>query len=89
MLPKLDGLQVARLRQAKVDTRIPMLTARDAPPDVVESLDGGADDYLAKPFAFEMLLARLRALARRPPATQRCVSFRTDQADRARVPFVT
>jgi DNA-binding response OmpR family regulator len=71
MLPKLDGLQVAkRLRQAKVDTPILMLTARDAPPDVVEGLDGGADDYLAKPFAFEVLLARLRALARRPTATR-------------------
>jgi DNA-binding response OmpR family regulator len=71
MLPKVDGLQVAtRLRQAKVDTRILMLTARDAPPDVVEALDGGADDYLIKPFAFEVLLARLRALARRLPATQ-------------------
>jgi DNA-binding response OmpR family regulator len=71
MLPKLDGLQVARrLRQTKIDTRILMLTARDAPPDVVEGLDGGADDYLSKPFAFEVLLARLRALARRTPATQ-------------------
>lgn len=71
MLPKLDGLQVARrLRQAKVDTPILMLTARDAPPDVVEGLDGGADDYLIKPFAFEVLLARLRALARRTPKTQ-------------------
>ena len=74
MLPKLDGLEVARrLRQAKVDTRILMLTARDAPPDVVEGLDGGADDYLIKPFAFEVLLARLRALARRTPATQQPV----------------
>jgi DNA-binding response OmpR family regulator len=71
MLPRIDGLQVARrLRQAKVDTPILMLTARDAPPDVVEGLDGGADDYLIKPFAFEVLLARLRALARRLPATQ-------------------
>jgi DNA-binding response OmpR family regulator len=71
MLPKLDGLQVARrLRQAKVATPILMLTARDAPPDVVEGLDGGADDYLIKPFAFEVLLARLRALARRTAATQ-------------------
>ncbi|HVY66968.1 MAG TPA: response regulator transcription factor [Gammaproteobacteria bacterium] len=71
MLPKLDGLEVARrLRQARVDTRILMLTARDAPPDVVEGLDGGADDYLIKPFAFEVLLARLRALARRTPTTQ-------------------
>jgi DNA-binding response OmpR family regulator len=71
MLPKLDGLQVARrLRQAKIDTRILMLTARDAPPDIVEGLDGGADDYLIKPFAFEVLLARLRALSRRTPTTR-------------------
>jgi DNA-binding response OmpR family regulator len=71
MLPKLDGRQVARkLRQAKVETRILMLTARDAPTDVVEGLDCGADDYLIKPFAFEVLLARLRALARRTPATR-------------------
>ncbi|HUL81169.1 MAG TPA: response regulator transcription factor [Gammaproteobacteria bacterium] len=70
MLPKLDGVQVARrLRQAGVDTRILMLTARDAPPDVVEGLDCGADDYLIKPFAFEVLLARLRALARRTATT--------------------
>jgi DNA-binding response OmpR family regulator len=66
MLPKLDGRQVARrLRQANLGTRILMLTARDAPPDIVEGLDCGADDYLIKPFAFEVLLARLRALARR------------------------
>lgn len=71
MLPKVDGTEVARrLRQAKVDTRILMLTARDRPPDVVEGLDCGADDYLIKPFAFEVLLARLRALARRLPAAQ-------------------
>ena len=71
MLPKLDGVQVARrLRHAGVDTRILMLTARDAPPDVVEGLDCGADDYLIKPFAFEVLLARLRALARRTAPTQ-------------------
>jgi CheY-like chemotaxis protein len=66
MLPKVDGRQVARrLREAKIGTRILMLTARDAPPDIVEGLDCGADDYLVKPFAFEVLLARLRALARR------------------------
>jgi DNA-binding response OmpR family regulator len=71
MLPKLDGRQVARkLRQARVETRILMLTARDAPTDIVEGLDCGADDYLIKPFAFEVLLARLRALARRTPATR-------------------
>ena len=71
MLPKVDGRQVARrLRQAKVDTRILMLTARDTPTDIVEGLDCGVDDYLSKPFAFEVLLARLRALARRLPSTQ-------------------
>jgi len=71
MLPKLDGVQVARrLRQARVETRILMLTARGAPPDVVEGLDCGADDYLIKPFSFDVLLARLRALARRLPTTQ-------------------
>jgi DNA-binding response OmpR family regulator len=71
MLPKVDGSQVARrLRQARVDTRILMLTARDTPTDIVEGLDCGVDDYLSKPFAFEVLLARLRALARRLPSTQ-------------------
>lgn len=70
MLPVLDGAQVARrLRDAKVATRILMLTARDAPPDIVAGLDCGVDDYLIKPFSFEVLLARLRALARRTPAT--------------------
>lgn len=71
MLPKLDGPQVARrLRQAQIGTPILMLTARDAAPDIVEGLDCGADDYLTKPFAFEVLLARLRALARRPATAQ-------------------
>jgi DNA-binding response OmpR family regulator len=74
MLPKLDGLQVARrLRGAGVDTRILMLTARDAPPDIVEGLDCGADDYLIKPFSFDVLLARLRALARRTERAQQPV----------------
>jgi DNA-binding response OmpR family regulator len=68
MLPKVDGREVARrLRQAKIETRILMLTARDTPLDIVDGLDCGADDYLIKPFAFEVLLARLRALARRTP----------------------
>jgi len=71
MLPKVDGSEVARrLREAGIGTPILMLTARDAPPDVVEGLDCGADDYLIKPFAFEVLLARLRALARRTPVTR-------------------
>lgn len=68
MLPKVDGREVARrLRRAGIRTPILMLTARDATPDVVAGLDCGADDYLTKPFAFEVLLARLRALARRGP----------------------
>lgn len=71
MLPKIEGIEVARrLRQGKVATRILMLTARDATPDVVTGLDCGVDDYLIKPFAFEVLLARLRALARRTPSTR-------------------
>lgn len=71
MLPKLDGYEVARrLRAASIRTPILMLTARDATPDVVRGLDCGADDYLTKPFAFDVLLARLRALARRGPVAQ-------------------
>lgn len=62
------GFEVARrLRQERVETPILMLTARDATGDVVRGLDAGADDYLTKPFAFDELLARLRALARRGP----------------------
>ncbi len=66
MLPVLDGIAVAQqLRQLQVPTPIIMLTARDALPDRLEGFDAGADDYLTKPFAFEELLARLRAVARR------------------------
>jgi DNA-binding response OmpR family regulator len=66
MLPGLDGFEVARrLRRAKNETPVLMLTARDAAQDVVRGLDVGADDYLTKPFSFEVLLARLRALVRR------------------------
>jgi two-component system OmpR family response regulator len=66
MLPDLDGLEVCR-RIREVDDRTPvlMLTAVGSVRDRVAGLDAGADDYLAKPFAFEELLARLRALARR------------------------
>ncbi len=71
MLPKFDGYEVARrLRAAAIRAPILMLTARDAAPDVVHGLDSGADDYLTKPFAFEVLLARLRALARRGPVVR-------------------
>lgn len=66
MLPKLDGLQVLdRLRQEGNDTPILLLTARTAVEDRVLGLDKGADDYLTKPFAFEELLSRVRALIRR------------------------
>lgn len=69
MLPGLDGFSVARrLRGDGISTPILMLTARDATPDVVQGLDLGADDYLTKPFSFEILLARIRALLRRGPA---------------------
>jgi two-component system OmpR family response regulator len=66
MLPGMDGYEVSRrLRAAGQQAPIVMLTARDATPDIVRGLDAGADDYLTKPFAFEELLARLRAAARR------------------------
>ncbi|WP_151084255.1 response regulator transcription factor [Nocardioides cynanchi] len=74
MLPDVDGLEVCRRIRA-VDPRTPvlMLTALGAVPDRIAGLDAGADDYLMKPFAFDELLARLRALARRggvPRATE-------------------
>ena len=66
VMPKKNGLQVAQeLRREKRTTPILMLTSRDATEDVVRGLDAGADDYLAKPFKFDELLARIRALVRR------------------------
>jgi len=66
MLPKLDGLSVLRaLRTRRIQAPVLLLTARDGVADKVAGLDAGADDYLAKPFAFEELLARVRALLRR------------------------
>jgi DNA-binding response OmpR family regulator len=66
MLPGMDGLEVARqLRCRKEEVGVLMLTARDALPDIVKGLDAGADDYLTKPFSFQELLARVRALGRR------------------------
>jgi two-component system OmpR family response regulator len=68
MLPGADGFEVCRrLRGDGVWTPVLMLTARDEVDDRVGGLDAGADDYLTKPFAFEELLARLRALTRRTP----------------------
>jgi DNA-binding response OmpR family regulator len=71
MLPKKNGLQVAsELRREGRTTPILMLTAREATDDVVRGLDAGADDYLTKPFKFDELLARLRALVRRGGAAR-------------------
>jgi DNA-binding response OmpR family regulator len=66
MLPGLDGLSILRkLREAGREDQVLILTAKDTVPDRVKGLDLGADDYLVKPFAFEELLARVRALVRR------------------------
>ena len=66
MLPKMNGFELAKkLRQENVATPVLMLTAKDSVPDVVRGLDAGADDYLTKPFSFNELLARLRAVQRR------------------------
>jgi two-component system OmpR family response regulator len=74
MLPGIDGFTVcSRLREAGVWSPVLMLTARDAVDDRVRGLDGGADDYLVKPFAFGELSARLRALVRRVPAERPAV----------------
>lgn len=67
MLPELDGLRlVSMLRSKSVATPVLMVTAMNGVHDRVDGLDAGADDYLAKPFAVEELLARIRALGRRP-----------------------
>ena len=68
MLPKMNGLDMLReIREKRVKAPVLLLTARDGLDDRVEGLDVGADDYLVKPFAFPELLARIRALLRRPP----------------------
>lgn len=71
MLPKMDGMEICKkLREEEIHTPILMLTARGELSDRVEGLNSGADDYLIKPFAFEELLARVRALSRRPKEIQ-------------------
>jgi two-component system, OmpR family, response regulator len=87
MLPGTDGFEVCRrLREAGTWSPVLMLTARDAVEDRVAGLDAGADDYLTKPFSFAELLARLRALARRPalerPAVLEIGDLRLDPAAR-------
>jgi DNA-binding response OmpR family regulator len=81
MLPGMDGFAVARsLRDSRIATPILMLTARDATRDVVRGLDSGVDDYLTKPFAFEELFARLRALSRRT-ASSASLSYRLEDLE--------
>jgi DNA-binding response OmpR family regulator len=71
MIPGIDGFEVTRrLRKAGKQTPVLMLTARDTPTDMIRGLDLGADDYITKPFGLNVLLARVRAVARRGPATQ-------------------
>jgi two-component system OmpR family response regulator len=87
MLPGIDGFETCRrLRADGIVTPVLMLTARSAIGDRVAGLDGGADDYMVKPFAFAELVARVRALARRPPQTRPAVlqvgDLRLDPAGR-------
>ncbi|APA88664.1 heavy metal response regulator transcription factor [Paraburkholderia sprentiae WSM5005] len=77
MLPELDGLEVLKRIREKKHTPVLLLTARDTVQDKVVGLESGADDYLSKPFAYAELLARVRALLRRPAqssVTVLCVS---------------
>lgn len=77
-LPEMDGFTIAqKLREEKVKTPILMLTARDTTSDKIAGLNSGADDYLVKPFNFEELLARIRALIRRT-ATQTTSTYTVD-----------
>lgn len=70
MLPTMNGYDICRqLRNDGIHTPIILLTAKDQASDIITGLDSGADDYLAKPFSFEVLLARMRALLRRPHET--------------------
>jgi two-component system copper resistance phosphate regulon response regulator CusR len=84
-LPDQDGLSLLqRFRQIGRHTPVLFLTARDAVSDRVRGLDGGADDYLAKPFAFEELLARIRALVRRRESVEHMtIGYRDVQVDLA------
>lgn len=79
MLPGMDGMEICKkLREEKIHTPILILTAKGQLEDKVDGLNSGADDYLVKPFAFEELLARIRALIRRPKATNGTVLMVVD-----------
>lgn len=79
MMPVKDGIEVcASLRREKVDTPVLLLTALDSVDDRVRGLDAGADDYLPKPFAFQELLARIRALGRRKVQGREASELRID-----------
>ncbi len=86
MLPGIDGIEVCRRLRAAGDVPILMLTAKEAIEDRVAGLDAGADDYLVKPFAFDELLARIRALLRRvqpsKPDVYRFVDLELDTGTR-------
>lgn len=87
MLPRLSGYEVLKLLRARADwTPVLMLSAKDGEYDLADALDLGADDYLTKPFSYVVLLARLRALARRSreprPVTLTSGSIRLDPARR-------
>ncbi len=70
MIPEIDGLEVLkRMRANGIDTPVLIITAKDSKEDVIKGLDTGSDDYLTKPFSFEELLARIRALLRRSKKT--------------------
>src|ERR1700761_3640773 len=74
MLPDRDGFEVCRARRSEhVDAPVLMLPARDGVPDRIHGLDSGADDYLVKPFSFDELLARVRAMSRRGPIERQVV----------------
>jgi two-component system response regulator MprA len=82
MMPGLDGIEVCRRLRAEGEVAILMLTARDATSARVAGLDSGADDYLVKPFAYEELMARVRALLRRGPGrAPRVLSYGGVQLD--------
>jgi DNA-binding response OmpR family regulator len=87
MLPRMDGLTIIRrLRELRNQTPVLLLTAKDAASDVVLGLDCGADDYLTKPFPFDVLLARLRSVSRRGaiprPVLLELADLRLDPASR-------